>query len=167
MSDDRVTVREIVDPDDWPGVAEVFNYFVERSPAAYPDQPIAPEYFARIHASAPRHPFLVVECDQGIVGFAYLSPYHPARTIRRTAMLTYFILPPWTGRGLGSILLERLIAVGREMGITNFLAHISSLNEGSVRFHRHHQFSECGRFRSVGRKMGKEFDIVWMQRREE
>jgi len=42
-------------------------------------------------------------------------------------------------------------------------AHISSLNEGSIRFHLRHGFTECGRFRRVGRKRGQDFDMVWMQ----
>jgi len=49
------------------------------------------------------------------------------------------------------------------MGIDTFLAHISSLNEGSIRFHLRHGFTECGRFRCVGTKRGQDFDMVWMQ----
>jgi phosphinothricin acetyltransferase len=49
------------------------------------------------------------------------------------------------------------------MGVDTFLAHISSLNEGSIRFHLRHGFTECGRFRCVGRKRGHDFDMVWMQ----
>ena len=52
------------------------------------------------------------------------------------------------------------------MGVDNFMAHISSLNEGSIRFHLRHGFTECGRFRRVGTKNGRDFDMVWMQRLE-
>jgi phosphinothricin acetyltransferase len=42
-------------------------------------------------------------------------------------------------------------------------ANISSRNEGSIRFRSNSAFRECGRFRRVGRKFRRAFDIVWMQ----
>ena len=53
---------------------------------------------------------------------------------------------------------------GVEKAITNILANISSLNTDSISFHRKNGFTECGRFRKVGRKKGREFDTVWMQK---
>ena len=51
---------------------------------------------------------------------------------------------------------------GRVVGFA-FLAHISSANQASIRFHSRHGFTECGRFREVGEKHGTVFDMVWMQ----
>ena len=51
-----------------------------------------------------------------------------------------------------------------EKGITNILANISSLNPRSIEFHQKNGFIECGRFKKVGKKNGKEFDTVWMQK---
>jgi L-amino acid N-acyltransferase YncA len=44
------------------------------------------------------------------------------------------------------------------------LARISSLNEESIHFHRNNDFTECGRFRKIGRKKDREFDVVYMQK---
>jgi phosphinothricin acetyltransferase len=79
--------------------------------------------------------------------------------------VTYFIHPDHTGKGLGKRLLGFLEKGALEKGITNLLASISSLNPGSVEFHQKHGFTECGRFRKVGKKKGREFDTVWMQKR--
>lgn len=154
------------DATDWPAVAGIFNHYVRNSPAAYPDQPVADDLFAAKRAAAPWLPFLVATVDGATVGFGYLSPFHPAATMRQTAALTYFLAPEWTGRGLGGVLLTELLDAGRAAGIRTFLAHISSLNEGSIRFHRRHGFTECGRFHRVGRKQGRDFDMVWMERLE-
>jgi phosphinothricin acetyltransferase len=151
---------------DWEPVTEVYNYFIENSMAAYPDRPVEVEFFRARHHRHRAYPFLVVETGDGVRGFAYLSPYHFAATMRCTAALTYFLHPSITGRGIGTALLERLLESGRRMGITTFLANISSLNEGSLRFHRRHGFTECGRFLKVGRKAGRSFDMVWVQRIE-
>jgi phosphinothricin acetyltransferase len=159
------SIRPVTDGD-WQVVSDVFNEFVDLGMAAYPEEHVGQEFFAIRHRAAPDYPFVVVEAADRVVGFAYLSPFHPAATMRRSAQLTYFIRAAHTGRGLGTRLLDMLLSRGREMAVDNFLAHISSLNEGSIRFHRRHGFTECGRFRRVGTKHGRDFDMVWMQRLE-
>lgn len=153
-----------VEADDWGRIAEIFNFYVTESFAAYPDQPVSDAFFRDRHQAHSEYPFVVAEGDEGIVGFAYLSPYHPTPTMRHTASLTYFLDPQHTGLGIGSELLEYLLRAGENIGVTNFLAHISSENPGSIRFHLRHGFTECGRFIKVGVKKGRPFDMVWMQK---
>ena len=83
---------------------------------------------------------------------------------RQTAEITYFIQPDMTGKGLGTRMLRHLEAAGKAQGITTILASISSLNEGSIRFHAQNRFTECGRFIKIGIKNGVAFDTVWMQK---
>ena len=160
------TIRA-VEERDWPAVTAVFNFFVTNSLAAYPEELVSGDVFREKHLASPTYPFLVAEIDGEVVGFAYLSPFHHALTMKRSATLTYFIHPKSTGSGLGSRFLDALIDTGRALGLTNFLAHISSANTGSIRFHARHGFTECGRFMKVGEKAGQTFDMVWMQRIEE
>jgi len=49
-------------------------------------------------------------------------------------------------------------------GIEILLANVSSLNEPSLRFHRKHGFTECGRLRRIAVKHNTPFDIVWVER---
>ena len=149
---------------DFQALTEVYNHHVRHSLAAYPDEVVGPEFFSSKWDRNPEHPFLVVEVGGAVRGFAYLSPFHFASTMSGTAALTYFLHPDITGGGIGSRLLERLLAAGERLGVRNFLANVCSHNEGSLRFHRRHGFVECGRFRSVGVKFGRPFDMVWMQR---
>ena len=157
-----VTIRPVM-PDDWPAVAAIFNHYVKTSPAAYPDEEVGEAFFRDRHQATPGHPFLVAVDGARIVGFGGMSPIHPAATLRRAAQLAYFLAPECTGQGIGSRLLGALIEAGRQIGVDTFLAHISSLNDGSIRFHLRHGFTECGRFRCVGTKRGQDFDMVWMQ----
>jgi phosphinothricin acetyltransferase len=160
------SIRPIND-EDWAIVAAIFNHFVVNSPAAYPDRPVPADFFRDRHRAVPGYPFLVVEADGQVVGFAYLSPVHPVSTMRRSGQVTYFILPNHTGKGLGGRLLDLLLDAGRALGVDNIMAHVSSLNQDSIRFHLSHGFTECGRFRRVGTKHGQDFDMVWLQRLEE
>ena len=61
-------------------------------------------------------------------------------------------------------MLDYLLAGAKKQGIATILASISSLNEGSIRFHERHGFVECGRFLKVAEKKGMVFDTVWMQK---
>jgi phosphinothricin acetyltransferase len=147
-------------------VVDIFNYFVAHSFAAYPEEPAGYAIFDRFLHVARGYPALVVKDDCGeVVGFAFLHPYHSASSLRRAAEITYFILPEHTRKGLGTAILERFVAQAPGLGVDTILASISSRNEGSIRFHRKNGFHECGRFRRVGRKFGKDFDIVWVQLR--
>lgn len=159
-----VTRLRAVEERDWESITAIFNHWVTESYAAYPDEPVGEGFFRDRNAAHPEYPFFVADGEAGIVGFAYLSPFHPVPTMRHTANLTYFLHPEHTGHGLGRVFLERLLEAGREIGITNFMAHISSENPGSIRFHLRNGFTECGRFANVGVKKGRSFDMVWMQR---
>ncbi len=147
-------------------VVSIFNFFIEHSFAAYPDQTVGPDFFDRILAMATGYPSVAVLAPDGdVVGFAFLRPFNPASTFRRTAEIGYFILPDHTGKGLGARILERFFQEARALGIDNILASISAFNQGSIRFHARHGFEPCGHFKSIGRKFGQDFDVVWMQKR--
>lgn len=146
-------------------VIDIFNHFVTQSFAAYPDQPLPHDFFGRFQQMIQGYPAYVATVDLGrVVGFAFLRPFHPANTLRRTAEVTYFISPEFTRRGIGTALLNRLISEAVSRGIDSLVASISSKNEESIAFHRKNGFRECGRFERAGRKNGQDFDIVWMQR---
>jgi phosphinothricin acetyltransferase len=153
-----------VEERDWESIKGIFNHYVNETCAAYPDEPVDEGFFRDRHEAHSKYPFFVADGEAGVVGFAYLSPFHPVPTMRHTANITYFLHPEHTGHGLGRVFLERLLEAGREIGITNFMAHISSENPGSIRFHHRHGFTECGWFVNVGVKKGRPFDMVWMQK---
>lgn len=156
---------EQVSAEDGKAIIDIFNHYVENSFAAYPESRVPYEFFELFLNMAQGYPFLVAKDGAGkVLGFGLLRPHNPIPAFSRTAEITYFVSPEHTQSGIGSQMLDRLIAEAREMGITSILASISSLNQVSLAFHRKHGFHECGRFIGIGLKNGQGFDVVWMQR---
>jgi L-amino acid N-acyltransferase YncA len=154
-----------LDPADGNAVIDLFNYYIENTFAAYPETKVPYQFFTIFQQAYAGYPAVAVKDPAGsLVGFGMLRPHNPMPAFRHTAEITYFIRPELTGKGLGSKILSSLETAGKSQGITTILASISSLNEGSIRFHARHGFSECGRFVKVGMKNGVVFDIVWMQK---
>jgi phosphinothricin acetyltransferase len=148
------------------GIVAVFNHFVECGFAAYPEERVGAEFFDRLLAMSRGYPAIGIKTGAGqTVGFAFLRAFHPAETFQRTAEITYFILPEHTGQGLGRRILAQFIPAAREMGVDNLVASVSSLNEQSLRFHAAAGFERCGVLTAVGRKFGRDFDVVWFQLR--
>lgn len=157
------TIRDVKSSDQ-EQVVTIFNHFVSTSFAAYPEEEVGPEFFATLQDRAQGLPFLVVELDHQVVGFGLIGRYHQSAAFQHTGVLTYFILPPHTRSGMGTAILNRLVAAARKRGINHLLAHISSRNDQSLEFHRKHRFSECGRFKDIGKKFNQSFDVVWVQK---
>ena len=150
---------------DGESIMGIFNHYVENSFAAYPEKKLPCEAFKLFIEASNGLPTGSIKDPMGrIVGFGLLRPHHPMPTFSTTAEVTFFLHPDYTGLGLGEELLYFLEMGAREKEITNILASISSLNPGSIRFHRKNGFMECGRFKNIGKKNGRVFDTVWMQK---
>lgn len=156
---------EPIGPSDQKGVIDIFNHYIEHSFAAYPEHKVPYEFFGMFLDMCKDYSSITVKDSEGtLAGFGMLRPHNPMAAFSHTAEITYFIKPELTGRGLGAQMLEYLLSEGKKRGVSNVLASISSLNEGSIRFHQKHGFTECGRFNRVARKNGVFFDIIWMQK---
>lgn len=146
-------------------IMDIFNYYAENSFAAYPEKGLPDEAFDMFLQVSGGVPTATVTNENGqTVGFGMLRAYNVMPVFSQTAEATYFIHRLHTGKGIGTLLLGYLERRARETGVRNILASISSLNPPSIAFHLKHGFTECGRFKNVGRKNGRDFDTVWMQK---
>jgi phosphinothricin acetyltransferase len=146
-------------------VVELFNHYVQNGFSAYFDKPLPPQFFDRLLQMASGYPSVAVLDESGsVAGFGLLHAFHPAPAFSATAEASYFLSPGHTGRGVGALVLERLIGEAGGLGIRHIVASVSSLNAGSIAFHLKNGFREAGRLESVGRKFDRDFDVIWFQR---
>ncbi len=150
---------------DRPAMLELFNHYVQHGFAAFAEQPMPPAFIDRLLDLAKGYPALAAKDPAGrLLGFGLLRAHNPLSTFAHTAEITYFLVPDHTRQGLGTRLLHELVRGAKGKGIRTILAGISSLNEGSLAFHRKHGFVEAGRFRQVCLKKRTLFDVIWMQK---
>jgi len=151
--------------EDREAVIDIFNYHVENGFAAYPEQKLPSEFFDHLLQIIAGYPSVAVKDEhEKEIGFGFMRPYHPSSSFRRTAEVTYFLLPEHTRKGIGRMMLDYFMQESSRLRVDNLMANISSLNEQSLQFHRKMGFELCGRFRRIGKKFGKDFDVVWMQK---
>lgn len=148
-------------------ILEIVSYYMVNSFSAVREEPIGSDYFDFLLTLTESYPTVVCvdEYDQ-VLGFAFLRAYHPAPTVQQTAIVTIFVKPGLTGRGIGSGIMNQLLIQAREEGIANILADILSPNKESVEFHKKHGFKLCGQYSNIGVKLGQSFDMLLMQRQE-
>lgn len=154
-----------IEKSDSAGIIEVLNYYINNTFNAYPESEVSTEMFDNLWEVIKDYPNVCCVDEGHIVGYATLRPFRGEMPcFARAAEITYFILPDYTGQKLGEKMLDIIIEQAKNTKIKVLLAHISSLNKGSVRFHEKHGFEKCGHFKRVIEKKGAIFDMIWMQK---
>ena len=109
-------------------------------------------------------PYLVAILEGRVVGYAYAGPYRPRPAYRFTVENSVYLAPAIHRRGIGTQLLQRLIADCEARGYRQMLAVIGdSANAGSIGVHARAGFAMIGTHPNVGLKFGRWLDIVMMQ----
>jgi phosphinothricin acetyltransferase len=109
--------------------------------------------------------WLVAELDDGIGGYAYAGAYRPRPAYRHTVENSVYVARWARRRGLGRLMLERLVLETASRGFREMLAIIGdSANRASIDLHATCGFRPVGTLENVGFKFGRWLDTVLMQR---
>jgi len=115
------------------------------------------------HAGA--HPAIVaVGADGRVAGFGSLSPYRDRPAYSTTVEDSVYVDRDHRGHGIGRLLLDELVRLGRGHGFHSAIARIVGGHEASIALHERCGFTVIGTERQVGRKFGTWLDVVLMQR---
>jgi phosphinothricin acetyltransferase len=110
------------------------------------------------------YPYFVGVLDGRVGGYAYAGPYRPRPAYRFTVENSIYLDPAIHRRGVGLVLLRRLIGECEQRGYRLMIAVIGdSANAGSIGVHTACGFQMIGTHPNVGLKFGRWLDTVMMQ----
>jgi L-amino acid N-acyltransferase len=99
-----------------------------------------------------------------LAGFASLSPYKDRAAYSTTVEDSVYVDRRSSGRGVGTLLLTRLVDIARESGFHAVMARIEAGGAASRALHAKCGFELVGIERQVGRKFNRWLDVAVMQR---
>ncbi|MCP9630588.1 GNAT family N-acetyltransferase [Rhodopseudomonas palustris] len=154
-------------PADLPAITAIYDEAVRTGTATFeltpPDLAEMTRRFETLTGGG--FPYLVAVLGGAVAGYAYAGPYRPRPAYRFTVENSVYLAPPAQRRGVGTALLNELIAQCEARGFRQMIAVIGdSANAGSVGLHRKTGFELIGVHRNVGLKFGRWLDTVMMQR---
>jgi phosphinothricin acetyltransferase len=158
--------------DDVAAIAAIYGHHVLHGVASFEEVPPTQEEMARRRAEliARDFPYFVAERPDGpnggrVVGYSYAGPYRPRSGYRFSLEDSIYIDPGEVGRGIGRVLLARVIESATELGYRQMIAVIGgSETLPSIRLHAALGFTHVGVLRGIGFKFGRWVDTVLMQR---
>ncbi len=146
---------------DYPVVKAIYDHYILHSTATFHTEPLTiAELKEMIPARHPRYRSFLIHCDDAVCGFCYFAPYKKRPAYDRSAEVTIYLKPSFTGKGIGRTALERLDVLAKESGIKVLLGIISGDNKTSIRLFERCGYSVCAHFREVGEKFGRVLDVV-------
>ena len=161
------TIRPATDSD-LPNIREIYNHYVRNSSVTFDEKPMTLAALRKKFAAAAKltMPYLVAENPRGnLLGVAWVFPWQGNTASRRTVELSIYLGPAATGKGLGKVLLERLLIDSKEAGIREVLAVIADKGaEASIQMHKKFGFREIGRMGRVGYKFDRWLGTVLLQK---
>ena len=155
------------EPMDVPAITRIYAHAVTHGTASFELEPPDEAAMGARHRAVVEagFPFLVVEFDAVVVGFAYAGPYRPRHAYRFSVEDSVYVDPLAQRRGVGRLLLERLIAESERRGFRQMIAVIGhSAQTASIELHRAAGFHIGGTVQNVGFKFERWLDTVLMQR---
>ena len=162
----EITIR-IVQPGDIPAITRIYADAVAHGTASFELEPPDEAEIARRQQTllADGYPYLVADIAGAVAGYAYAGPYRDRRAYDWSVEDSIYIAPEFHRRGIGRLLLTRLVTESEALGFRQMLGVIGdSANTASVAVHVAVGFRLIGTFQSIGFKHGRWLDTVLMQR---
>ena len=152
---------------DIPAITRIYAHAVTRGTASFElDPPSEAEMAKRMQSVLNgKFPYFVAEADGRIAGYAYASLYRTRPAYRFTVEDSVYVAPDMHRRGIGKLLLERLVEACTSLGYRQMIAVIGDSDQAaSIGVHKACGFEPAGNLRNIGYKFGRWLDTPLMQR---
>ena len=157
--------------EDAEAMLDIYRPYVEHTAVSFElDPPDAAEFAKRVAHTLERYPWLVLDRDGVVVGYAYAGPLKSRAAYNHSVEVSIYLREDARGQGLGRRLYDNLEALLRGLGITNLYAcvtysdgeHDPYLTRDSVFFHERVGYMRVGfSIIAVGNLIGSTQSYGW------
>ena len=166
-----ITIRDASE-NDVNRLLEIYSYYVEKTAISFEiTVPSQEEFKSRMKLFKEHYPYLVIEEDGRIKGYAYAHQFIGREAYAHSCETTIYIDHGSHKKGFGRMLYEELEKRLKQIGIINLYACIGIpakedeyLTDNSMNFHAHIGYKTVGTFNNCGRKFGRWYSMVWMEK---
>ncbi len=153
-------------------ILEIYDYYVRETAITFEyTTPSLEEFQGRMRHTMEKYPYLVIEENGKIEGYAYAEVFKGRAAYDRSCEMTVYLAHDAQKNGLGRKIYEAMEEALRKMGMLNLYACIGVpevddeyLTSNSMDFHAHLGYELCGTFHNCGYKFGRWYHMVWMEK---
>ncbi len=155
-------IARLATPDDAGVIAEIYNQGIDDRVATFETRH---RTLRDIEAwFGGRHPVVVVEDGEKVLGFASTSTYRPRECYDGIAEYSVYVARDARGRGVGRVAMEALFDAAREAGFWKLVSRIFPENASSLKLMKALGFREVGIYHRHGKLDGKWRDVVIVEK---
>ena len=167
----RLNIRPAT-PNDAAALLAIYApYVVDTAITFEYEVPTEEEFRQRIVHISEKYPYLVAEEEGRMVGYAYASTFKERAAYQWAVETSIYVDRQEKRKGIGRKLHDALEEALKTQGILNMNACISytesedeHLTLDSVHFHERLGYQRVAHFHLCGKKFGRWYDMIWMEK---
>lgn len=157
-------IREML-PKDQTRVMEIFQQGIDGGIATFDTELPNPEVWDTSFINDCR--WVLEDENSLVIGWCALKPVSKRECFKGVAEVSIYFDQNYLGKGLGTLLLRKLIIDSENHGFWTLQSNIFPENEASIKFHLKNGFRSVGIREKVGKLHGKWKDLVMLERRSD
>lgn len=146
-------------------IALIYRHYVKNTTVTFDIvSPTVGEITEKIKKITKKYPWIVLEIDGKIVGYAYASGFREREAYKFTTEVSIYLSKESTSQGIGHLLANELIKKLKLCGYYTAIAGITANNKSSIRFFESLGFKNCGNYLNVGYKNGEWLSVLMLSK---
>ena len=142
-------------------ITAFYNKYIADTTITFETKPVPVEVMrVRIDSISSAFPYFVYEYDGEAIGYCYARLWKEREAYSKTLETTIYLAPEACHKGIGPLLMTRLIDECRRQGYHALIACITADNLPSLQLHHRLGFRQVSRFSEVGRKFDRWLDVI-------
>ncbi len=141
---------------------DLYNWYIENTTITFEEEPLTLSQFTqRVHQIQKKYPYIVLEENDQIVGYAYLDAFSPRVAYNWTADLSIYLDHTFKSKGYGSLLMEEILRLAQMDGYCNVVSIVTEGNIPSEHIHEKFCFEKKALFKNFGYKFHQWLGVTY------